>query len=324
MTRPATVIGGVAVCVAATAVVFAATGVGVSAPAASGAPQEGRPLRLGSGARFPAEAIPTVARARVAQRIGSTTLSRALLACPADTAALGTWCLDRDVRGSATAAEAARACVRRGGHVPSAARLLGAAPKVRLSSRADDRPGLALIAGDGRTDLREQTSTPVTTTTGSASAGGFANATPRTLQMVTVFDNGNQGGFAGGVPVDVPERFRCAYARRQAGPEPKGRPDITAVTAMTGRRIAAGTTATARGTLTGVATVRSRGRTVVVGYGTGTARSGSASRVVLRPTAAGRTVLRRGRTSVVTVRMTLRVPTGVRTTTTERVRLAVR
>lgn len=324
MTRPASVLGGLAVAVAATAAVFSATGIGVGAPTATRVPQEGRPLRLGSDARFPATALPTVARARAAERIGTTTLSRALLACPADTAALGTWCLDRDVRGSAPAAEAARTCVRRGGVVPSAARLLGAAPKMRLSSRADDRPSMALIAGDGRTDLREQSSTPITTTTGSAAAGGFGAPAPATLQMVTVFDNGNHGGFAGSVGVGTPERFRCAYLRRQAGPERPVRPVLAVPTALAGRRIAVATTATARGTLTGTATVRSRGRTVVVGYGIATARAGKATRLTLRPTRPGRTLLRRGRTATITVRVTLRRPTGVLATTSERARLRVR
>ena len=42
-----------------------------------------------------------------------------------------------------------------------------------------------------------------------------ANASPDTLQYVTVFDNGDHGGFAGAKPVSEPERFRCAFGRTQ-------------------------------------------------------------------------------------------------------------
>jgi hypothetical protein len=40
-----------------------------------------------------------------------------------------------------------------------------------------------------------------------------SDPSPSTLQYVTVFDNGNKGGFAGSKPVGQPERFRCAYNR---------------------------------------------------------------------------------------------------------------
>jgi hypothetical protein len=39
-----------------------------------------------------------------------------------------------------------------------------------------------------------------------------ANPVPGTLDYVTVYDNHNLGGFAGGEPVGQPESFRCAYA----------------------------------------------------------------------------------------------------------------
>ena len=38
-----------------------------------------------------------------------------------------------------------------------------------------------------------------------------ANPQPETLQYVTVYDNGNAGGFAGSEPVSRPENFRCAF-----------------------------------------------------------------------------------------------------------------
>jgi hypothetical protein len=76
------------------------------------------------------------------------------------------------------------------------------------------------------------TSTLVTTTAGSAAAGSEgvsegatgvpgqgqpnpvpapANPLPQTLQYVTVYSNGQQGGFAGSEPVGQPENFRCAF-----------------------------------------------------------------------------------------------------------------
>jgi hypothetical protein len=44
-----------------------------------------------------------------------------------------------------------------------------------------------------------------------------ANPNPETLDYVTVYDNHNQGGFAGGEPVGKPESFRCAYATGSQG-----------------------------------------------------------------------------------------------------------
>jgi hypothetical protein len=76
------------------------------------------------------------------------------------------------------------------------------------------------------------TSTLVTTEAGSAAAGfeGVsegatgnprlgqpnpiplpANPLPESLQYVTVYDNGNNGGFAGSEPVKEPQNFRCAF-----------------------------------------------------------------------------------------------------------------
>jgi hypothetical protein len=34
---------------------------------------------------------------------------------------------------------------------------------------------------------------------------------PSTLQYVTVYSNGEKGGFAGSEPVSQPENFRCAF-----------------------------------------------------------------------------------------------------------------
>ncbi len=42
-----------------------------------------------------------------------------------------------------------------------------------------------------------------------------ANPAPETLQYVTVYDNGDKGGFAGSRPVSQPEQFRCAFDKAQ-------------------------------------------------------------------------------------------------------------
>lgn len=213
------VLGVLAVAVAALAVLFSATGTGVAARgsvAATTKPQPRRVLRLEANKRFPAAAIPTVEAAKVALRVGRLRAQNAVLGCGGGTVDLGTWCLDAAPRGTAAYREAAASCTRLGGRLPTAAQLVGAAPKLRLSGRADDRPHKAQVA-PGR-DLREMSSTFITTSTGSAAAGSFAKPAPPTLQYVTVYDNGDAGGFAGAVPADTPERFRCAYLERQPAP----------------------------------------------------------------------------------------------------------
>ena len=40
-----------------------------------------------------------------------------------------------------------------------------------------------------------------------------ADPHPESLQYVTVYDNHNQGGFAGSEPVSQPENFRCAFEK---------------------------------------------------------------------------------------------------------------
>jgi hypothetical protein len=42
-----------------------------------------------------------------------------------------------------------------------------------------------------------------------------ANPSPETLHYITVYDNGDHGGFAGGKPVGQPELFRCAFNKAQ-------------------------------------------------------------------------------------------------------------
>jgi hypothetical protein len=212
----ALVLGVLALLIAAVAVAFVATGTSVagSKVRATTKPQPRKVLRLDAKKRFPAAAIPTVDQAKVALRIGKLRAQNAVLGCPSGAADLGTWCMDRSVRGVADYGTAASACVHLGGRLPTAGQLVGAAAKLRLSSRADDRPSKALVDPSGR-HLRELSSTVVTTTTGSAASGSFKNPVPTTLQYVTVFDNGDAGGFAGGVSVRTAERYRCAYRERQ-------------------------------------------------------------------------------------------------------------
>lgn len=323
--RP-TALGGLALATATTAAVFAATGTsfGGAADAPVREPAPGRVVRLDHDAKLPADAIPTVAKARTAGRIGTTSAAGARLACPAGAVALGTWCVDRDVRGVGTVAAASQACVRAGGWLPSAAQLVGAAPRVRLSGRLDDRPSTALVDGAGGHDLRELSSTPFTTTTGSAAAGSTANPAPATLQVVTVYDNRDKGGFAGGSPVGAAGRFRCAFHKRQPGPD--GRPRLTdvALTARAGRRIRARVAVPAGGRLEAAATVRAGGRTRTVAWGAVRPRRAGAATVLLRPVPGDGRRLRGGRTARVTVTLTLRLRTGIEGSARVRERLRIR
>jgi hypothetical protein len=143
--------------------------------------------------------------------------------------------VDRADIGKNDFAFAERTCTRLGGYVPSAGQLMGAADGVKLSSTIDDKPLTAAIDMDpsnGLKDQREMSSTLVTVNSGSTASGSLgvtqgskgdpkqgepdpipapADPLPSTLQYVTVFDNGDRGGFAGSKPVGQPERFRCAF-----------------------------------------------------------------------------------------------------------------
>lgn len=201
-------------------------------------PLAGGILVLGKNRKFPAAAIPTVANASA---VGGMTVSD-LSSCPPTSADLGTWCLE-DSPYPLTTQEAGKnnyfwatqACVERGGYLPTAAQLIGAAKRVKLESTIHDNPDTATIEQDpsvGLKDQREMSATLITTAAGSDAAGfegvsqgstgdprtGEPNPVPlsavpqpATLQYVTVYSNGGQGGFAGGEPVSQPENFRCAY-----------------------------------------------------------------------------------------------------------------
>ena len=208
----------------------------------SSKPHAGGVLLLGRNGKFPVSAIPAVGTAKNAKRLDGQTAEELKPACAPDTVDLGTWCLE-SAPFPLTNAElgknnfiwASNKCEEEGGWLPSASELLGAAARVKLESTIHDSPLTATIPLDpsrGLQDQREMSSTLVTTEAGSAAAGfeGVsegatgnprqgqpnpiplpANPLPESLQYVTVYDNGNKGGFAGSEPVANPENFRCAY-----------------------------------------------------------------------------------------------------------------
>jgi hypothetical protein len=196
-------------------------------------------LALGKNKKFPTSAIPTV---KNSSEVGGMTVD-ALSSCPPTSADLGTWCLEESPYPLTTqeAGEnnyfwATQACVARGGYLPTAAQLIGAAKRVKLESTIHDNPDTATVQQDpsvGLKDQREMSATLVTTAAGSDAAGtegvsegatgdprtGEPNPAgplpavpaPATLQYVTVYSNKQRGGFAGSEPVSQPENFRCAY-----------------------------------------------------------------------------------------------------------------
>jgi hypothetical protein len=205
----------------------------------SAKPHAGGILLLGKNRKFPASAIPTV---KDASKVGGKTAEQLEGSCPPATVNLGSWCLDTapypltnaDV-GKNNFIWASKACEAEGGWLPSASQLLGAAARVKLESTIHDSPLTATIDQDpsrGLKDEREMSSTLVTTEAGSAAAGfeGVsegatgdprqgqanpiplpANPLPESLQYVTVYSDGQQGGFAGSEPVIDAENFRCAF-----------------------------------------------------------------------------------------------------------------
>jgi hypothetical protein len=171
--------------------------------------------------------------------------------CPIPNAVdLGTWCLESSLHvvppqdtGRNDYLYAAQACAKAGGWLPSAAQLIGAAPRVKLQSTIDDNPsssGAEEFPNPkyGIKDKREMSGDLFTTTAGASAAGSEgvtagsrgnalqgepdptpmpANPLPETLDYVTVYDNHNLGGFAGGQPVGRAENFRCAFAKGAQG-----------------------------------------------------------------------------------------------------------
>ncbi len=178
-------------------------------------------------------------------------LAKLKVQCPISPAVnFGSWCLEASPHpipaadvGKNDYFYAAQTCAREGGWLPSAAQLIGAAPKAPLQSTIDDDPGSSGAEelpdpGRGIVDKREMSGDLFTTTAGSDAAGSEgvtagsrgntstgepdptpmpANPNPETLDYVTVYDNHSHGGFAGGAPVGKPESFRCAYATGSQG-----------------------------------------------------------------------------------------------------------
>jgi hypothetical protein len=206
-------------------------------------PKAGAVLLLGKNRKFPVAAIPTVANAK---RVGGQTPEQLAGTCPPATVDIGTWCIDSAPypltnadAGKNNYFWAAKACEAEGGWLPSAAQLIGSADRVKLESTIHDSSLTATVDLDpsrGLKDEREMSSTLVTTEAGSAAAGSEGvsegatsnprqgqpnpiplpqNPMPESLQYVTVFDNGNKGGFAGSEPVKEPQNFRCAFNKQQ-------------------------------------------------------------------------------------------------------------
>jgi len=242
MPSPAMVVALIALVLSTTGLADAARHAVLAAIAGhpiSSQPHAGGILVLGKNRKFPASAIPTV---KDSSRVGGKTAAQLEGTCPPDTVGLGSWCLETapypltnaDV-GKNNFIWASKACEEEGGWLPSASQLLGAAARVKLESTIHDSQLTATVNLDptrGLKDEREMSSTLVTTEAGSAAAGfeGVsegatgdprqgqanpiplpANPLPESLQYVTVYSDGQKGGFAGSEPVINAENFRCAY-----------------------------------------------------------------------------------------------------------------
>jgi hypothetical protein len=211
------------------AFVFAGIGVSEAArrlPGPSLAPKKFGILRLNKKKKFPRSVLPASVFAR----------------CSPETVKIGTVCmmtnpypLEKDEIGKNDYFFATKKCAALGGYLPTAAQLIGAANRVKLAGRVDDNEVTAstdIDPTDGLKDRREMSASLTTTASGGRAAGSLgvsdvsrgdpkagepdptplpADPSPETLQYVTVYDNGNIGGFAGAKPVGQPENFRCAF-----------------------------------------------------------------------------------------------------------------
>ncbi len=234
-----------ALLVALVALVFSMGGL---APAKKGGKQV---VYLGKNGKIPAKYLPVVKAAKNAKLLGGANRTKLSVNCPIPNAIdLGTWCLESGLypvppkdAGKNDYLYATQACVKAGGWLPSAAQLIGAAPRAKLQSTIDDS---ILSSGaeefpdakNGIKDKREMSGDLTTVAAGSRAAGSEgvtvgskgngnlgeadpvpmpADPVPETLNYVTVYDNHNLGGFAGGAPVGKAENFRCAYAKGSQG-----------------------------------------------------------------------------------------------------------
>lgn len=235
-----------AVLISLAALVFSMGGL---APADSKPPLRPQKAPHHQGARVPSAAALDKRFASLESRL------RVLKAkCPIqDAVDLGTWCMQAAVYpvptsevGRNSFAYAAQKCVSEGGWLPTAAQLIGAAPKVDLESTTSDDPATSETsefpeAARGIKDQREMSGDLTTTQAGGRSAGtegvsegargsenlGQPNPVPQpaepfpeSLDYITVYDNHDLGGFAGGESVSTPEHFRCAFAKDFQGAKP--------------------------------------------------------------------------------------------------------
>jgi hypothetical protein len=264
--------GPAALVISLLALVMATTGLGEAAKKAvlPGPDIKPRPygiLRLNKKRQFPASVVPKVKGAKSADTLGESTEEDLKTNCNAQSVDMGTWCIlaqpypvtNEDI-GKNDFFYATLKCSDIGGYVPSAAQLIGAASRVKLSSVVGDSPLTASIdqdPTDGLKDRREMSATLVTTAAGSSAAGSEgvsdnasgdpktgepnptplpANPAPNTLQYVTVYDNSDKGGFAGSKPVTQPENFRCAFDKKQGPAEDIGDQAPTDTTPPAGSR----------------------------------------------------------------------------------------
>jgi hypothetical protein len=219
-------------------------------------PKRSKVVRTNKRGKIPQRVIPRVKsarqamrarRARNAMRLGGRPARNYRDRCSTETIDMGTWCLGSqlvEIPGEQTGRNdyffAVKHCGELGGWLPSAGQLLSAADRARLAGNIDDNRLTAAIdedGTDGLRDRREMSSTLITTTSGGSAAGSQgvtpgskgnpragepdpvpapADPAPDTLHYVTVYDNRNRGGFAGGKEVQQPESFRCAFAKVQA------------------------------------------------------------------------------------------------------------
>ena len=215
-------------------------------PSASTKPKPYGLLRLNKRKKFPASVIPKVRAARRADRLGGRRLRDLTTDCAPNTVDFGTWCLMNAPYGLTNSEVgkndyffATQKCVEFGGYVPTAGQLIGAAPRVKLASTIGDSQlsaSIDLDPTDGLKDRREMSSSLTTIAAGSSAAGSQGvsegsrgdpkqgepdpvplpqNPRPDTLQYITVYDNGDKGGFAGSKPVSATENFRCAFTKAQ-------------------------------------------------------------------------------------------------------------
>ena len=234
------------IAVAVLALVLSLSGAADAALKVVSKPKPNAVLKLDRKGKFPAAAIPKVASAKNADRVGGKSATDLSMTCDPQTVDLGTWCLqsalfplpNEDI-GKNDYFYATQACVEAGGFLPTAAQLIGAADRVKLASTIDDAPVSSspdIDPSDGMKDRREMSATLISTQAGSSAAGSEgvsegskgdpkagepdpvplpANPSPQSLQYVTVYDNHDKGGFAGSKPVGQPENFRCGFNKQQ-------------------------------------------------------------------------------------------------------------